>query len=287
MKTSYGFHIIKILDRETAHTQSFEEVRSSILPALLDEKVNDLSNSISAQMASAVRQSNRQPIEDLAKKFDLQLGDMPPVTMTDPVGDLGNSPDLHQALFQLRQGELSTPLRVDRGFVILTVKSIEPAHAATLAEVREKVLADYRKENSVDLARARAEELARRAHSGESLASAAKPLGFDLKTSEPFSRTGSVGDLGPAKLFDAAFGMKVGQTSAATSQVGNWVVYRVTSHQDVNPDELAKQHDSIEQQLLQTKQSAAFDAFRDALKVQLRKEGKLVISAEALKGLTS
>ena len=32
VKTQYGFHIIKVLDRETAHTKTFEEVRDTIVP---------------------------------------------------------------------------------------------------------------------------------------------------------------------------------------------------------------------------------------------------------------
>ncbi|MGB2886246.1 MAG: peptidyl-prolyl cis-trans isomerase [Candidatus Acidiferrales bacterium] len=287
VKTPYGFHIIKVLDRETAHVQGFEEVRSQILPTLLDEKVNELSNNISTQMASVVRQSNRQSIEDIAKKFNLQLGETPPVSVTDPVGNLGNSPDLHQILFQLRPGELSPPQRVDTGYVVLTVKDIQPAHQATLAEVREKVLADYRGEKSVELARSRADELAKRVQSGEPLAKAAKGLGLEAKTSDPFPRTGNVGDLGPAKPFEPAFAMSVGQASPATPIQGNWIVYRIASHENVNPDDLAKQRQSIEQQLLQSKQSAAFDAFREALEARLRKEGKLVMNAEAVKRLTS
>ncbi len=62
VKTEYGFHIIKVLDRETAHTKSFEEVRDTILPMVLDEKVTNEANDISNQMAAAVRQSDRQPL---------------------------------------------------------------------------------------------------------------------------------------------------------------------------------------------------------------------------------
>ena len=35
----------------------------------------------------------------------------------------------------------------------------------------------------------------------------------------------------------------------------------MVAHDVPNPDDLAKQHDDIQQQLLQTKQNAAFDAF--------------------------
>jgi peptidyl-prolyl cis-trans isomerase D len=286
VKTQYGFHIIKVLDRETAHTKSFEEVRSSIVPVVAEEKAAEQANNVSAQMASAVRQSNRQSLDDLAKKFNLQLGETPVVSVTEPLGDLGNTPELHQALFQLRPGELSQPLQLPQGFVILTPKDVQPAHQGALAEVRDRVLADYQQEKSIELARTKAEELAKRVQGGESFDQAAKALDLSLVTSEPFARTGSVQNLGAAKLLESAFGMKSGQVSSATQISGNWLVYRVTTHDAPNPEDLAKQADQIKQQLLQGKQGAAFEAFRLALEDRLKQDGKLVINADVLKRLT-
>ncbi|HXN20419.1 MAG TPA: peptidyl-prolyl cis-trans isomerase [Candidatus Binatus sp.] len=286
VKTQYGFHIIKVLDRETAHTKPFEEVRSTIVPILADQKAAEQANNISTQMASAVRQSNRQSLDDLARKFNLKLGDTPPASVTDPVGDLGNSPELHQILFQLRPGELSQPLQIPQGFVILTPKDIQPAHQGTLAEVRDKVLADYQQEKSIELARTKAQELAKRVQSGESFDQAAKALGLTAVTPEAFARNGSVPDVGSAKLLQASFGMSVGQVSPPTQVAGNWLVYRVVGHQPANPADLATQSDQIKQQLLQAKQTAAFEAFRAALEDRLKTEGKLTINADAMKRLS-
>jgi peptidyl-prolyl cis-trans isomerase D len=286
VKTQYGFHIIKVLDRETAHTKPFEEVRSTIVPILTDQKAAEQANNISTQMASAVRQSNRQSLDDLARKFNLKLGDTPPASVTDPVGDLGNSPELHQILFQLRPGELSQPLQIPQGFVILTPKDIQPAHQGTLAEVRYKVLADYQQEKSIELARTKAQELAKRVQSGESFDQAAKALGLTAVTPEAFARNGSVPDVGSAKLLQASFGMSVGQVSPPTQVAGNWLVYRVVGHQPANPADLATQSDQIKQQLLQAKQTAAFEAFRAALEDRLKTEGKLTINADAMKRLS-
>jgi peptidyl-prolyl cis-trans isomerase D len=286
VKTQYGFHIIKVLDRETAHTKPFEEVRSTIVPILTDQKAAEQANNISTQMASAVRQSNRQSLDDLARKFSLKLGDTPPASVTDPIGDLGNSPELHQILFQLRPGELSQPLQVPQGFVILTPKDIQPAHQGTLAEVRDKVLADYQQEKSVELARTKAQELAKRVPSGESFDQAAKAIGLTAVTPEAFARNGSVPDVGSAKLLQGSFAMSVGQVSPPTQVAGNWLVYRVVGHQPANPADLATQSDQIKQQLLQAKQTAAFEAFRTALEDRLKKEGKLVINADVMKRLS-
>ena len=286
VKTQYGFHIIKVLDRETAHIKPLEEVRDAILPILLDEKVRQDGNDISNQMAAAVRQSNRQPLEELAKKFNLALGEAPPATASDPIGELGSTPDLHQTLSQLRPGELSSPLQVPQGFVILTVKDIQPAHQGTLAEAHDRVLADYQQDQSAELARTKANELAKVAQAGTSFDKAAKSLGLAVKTSEPFSRTGTIPDLGSGRQVEAAFGMPVGQVSPAAQVGGNWLVYRVVGHQPVNPAEFTAQAEQIRQQSLQSKQSAAFDAFRTALQDRLKKEGKLVINADAMKRLS-
>jgi peptidyl-prolyl cis-trans isomerase D len=225
VKTSYGFHVIKVLDKESAHTKPFEEVRNSIVPVLVEEKLNALSNDISAKMASAIRQSNRQSLDDLAKKFDLRLGETPPVSITQPVGELGASPELHQVLFQLRVGELSSPLRVERGYVVISPKDIQPAHGASLTEVYPAVLADYRKEKSIELARSKAQDLAKRVQSGATLEAAAKELGLETKTTDPFTRvSANVGDLGPSKPFAPAFAMAIGQNSAAVPLQDNWIV---------------------------------------------------------------
>jgi len=286
VKTQYGFHIIKVLDRETAHTKSFEEVRDSILQPVLDQKVSAQAGDISNQMAAAVRQSDRQSLDELAKKFHLDVGETPPVAATDPILPLGNSPELHQVLFGLHTGELSQPIQIESGFVILTVKEVLQAHQGTLAEVHDRVLADYQREKSFDLASARAQELSKRAQAGEDFDKAAKELDLGVKTSDAFARAGSIPDVGTAKQLATAFKMTVGQVSGPTRAGENWVVFRIVTHDPPNMEDLAKQKDDIQQQLLQSKQNAAFDAFHTTLIDRLTKEGKLTINAEAMNRVT-
>ena len=57
VKTQYGFHIIKVLDKEVAHTKTFEEVKAEIEPTVQEDAVTQKENQIFEQMASAVRQS--------------------------------------------------------------------------------------------------------------------------------------------------------------------------------------------------------------------------------------
>jgi peptidyl-prolyl cis-trans isomerase D len=286
VKTQYGFQILKVLDHETAHTKSFDEVRSSILPLVLDDTVNTESNTLVDEVASAVRQSTHQPIDAIAKKFNLELGDVSPVSATEPLGDLGNSDDLHSTLFELGVGELSQPIHIERGFVIITPTQIIKQHQGTLPEVHDRVLSDYQQEKSAELAQQKAADLSKRAQSGEAFDKAAKDLGLDVKTSDPFAMTGSIPDVGTGQQLSAAFQMSVGQVSAPDQTGANWLVYRVATHQAADPTELAKQKSDIEQQILQTKQTNAFAAFKSALEDRLTKQGRIFINTQVLSRLT-
>ncbi|MFZ3215865.1 MAG: peptidyl-prolyl cis-trans isomerase [Candidatus Acidiferrales bacterium] len=286
VKTQYGFHIIKVLDHEQAHTKTFDEVRGTIEPIVLDEKVSAEANDISDKMASAIRQSNHQPLDDLAKKFNLTVVELPPAAVTDPVTAFANSQDLRTAVFQLRPGELSQPIQIPQGFAIVTLKDIQAGHQGAFAEVRDRVLNDYRQEKSLELAKSKAEDLAKLAKGGEAFDKAAKSLDLAVKTSDPVSRTGSIPDVGSGQSIDAAFSMSVGQISDPKNVSGNWFVYRLESHEAVNDAAVVLQADQIRQQLLQSKQAGAFDAFRVALEDRLKKEGKLTINPDVMKQLT-
>jgi peptidyl-prolyl cis-trans isomerase D len=287
VKTQYGFHLIEVIDRETARTQTFDEVKAAIQAQLQQLKAEQLGETLSAQIAEEIRRSGRVPIDELAKKFNLMTGEAKLVEANQPLPEAGNSPAVLDNVFRLRAGDLSAPLRTDRGYVVLTIKEIQPTHPASLGEVHDRVLADYRHEKAVDLAKTRAEELGKRVKSGENFASAAKALGFEVKTSDAFSRTGSIPEAGSAKQFSAAFKLPVGQAGDPVFLGSNWVVYRVAQHDPINEEDFAKQKAAIETQALQTKRQAAYELFRSTLESRLRQEGKLHINQENLKRLTT
>lgn len=287
VKSMFGFHIIKMMEREEARTRSLEEVRGAIIPILAGQMAEEKAATLTDQMAAAVRQSSRAPLEDIARQFNLQLGTVPPVGAADPLGPLGTSNEVRDFLFSAQKGEDSTPLRLDRGSVIVRVTEIQPAHQAALPEVRSKVESDFRAEKSTGLASQRAQELAKRVQGGEALSAAAKALGLETQTSEFLARSETVAGLTPMRKLPGAYSLQVGQSSTAVSLGSNWLVFRVLDRQEPNPEELAKQQDQIQKQIVQNKQQLAFQAFQESLRQRLVSEGKLKINDQVLKRLTN
>jgi len=286
IKTMFGFHIIKLIEREDARTQTVDEVRASIIPILANQMADQRAAEITDRMAAAVRQSSKTPIEDIAKQFNLQAATVQPVAATDPLGPLGMSNEIRDYVFGARQGEDSSPLRIERGTVVVSVTEIQPAHAASLADVRARVEADYRSEQSTSLAKQEADDLYKRVQGGETLTAAAKALSFDVQTSEFLSQTGTLAGLTPMTKLPQAFTLPVGQTAPPTIQALNWLVFRVVERQEPNPNDLPKQMADIERQIIYTKQQMAFDAFTEALRQRVQREGKLQVNEQALRRLS-
>jgi peptidyl-prolyl cis-trans isomerase D len=287
VRTQYGFHIIKVLEKQTAHTKPFEEVKDSIRTPLLLSEADKLASDTADQISAAIRRSSKIALDDLAKQYHLTLGETRPVSASDALLELGNSQDVKDAIFRLRSGELSLPVRTDRGYVVLSLKDDLPAHQGSLEEVRDRVIDDLKKEQSVQQAKSKADELVRRVKAGEKFEAAAKGLGLEPKTSDSISREGSVPGAASGKQLSAAFNLKQGEVGAPLSLGQNWLVYRVAEKVEANPANFEAQKKQLTEELLQAKREMAFEAFRTALSDRLRQEGRLKLMPEKLKNFGS
>lgn len=282
IKTQYGFHIIKALDKETAHTKTFDEVKDTLRPNYLLNKVDQQASTIAEQMSADIRQSNKTTLDQLAQKYHLAIAQTHPVGPGEPVLELGNGQDVKDEIFHLRQGDLSLPLRTDRGYVVLSLQQSLSAHQGFLEEVRDKLVSQFKQQNANELAKTKAQDLEKRVKAGEKFAAAAKALGLDPKTSEPFARNGSVANLGSGKQLAPAFALKAGQVGPALNLGSNWAVYQVVERQEANPADFDKQKKEITDTLLKQKRELAFSAFQTSLNDRLKQEGKLKLYPEKM-----
>jgi peptidyl-prolyl cis-trans isomerase D len=281
--TQYGFHIIKVLDKETAHTKTFDEVKDSLRTPLLLQKVDQESAATADKISSDIRQSNKTTLDELAQRYHLSVAETRPLAPNDPILELGNSQDVKDEIVHLRQSELSLPVRTDRGYVVLSLKQIIPAHPGTIDEVRDKIISDLKLQKAEQLAQTKIDELTKRAKAGEKFDAAAKALGLDPKSSELVARSDSIPGLGSAKQFVSAFSLKSGGVGSPVHLGVSWVAYQVVDKVEPNPADFEKQKQKITDTLLQTKRNAAFDAFRISLEERLKQEGKLKLMPDKMR----
>jgi peptidyl-prolyl cis-trans isomerase D len=284
VKTQYGFHIIKVIEKETAHTKPFDEVKDSLRAPLLLSQADKLASETADQLSAAIRQSNKISLDDLAKQYHLTVNETRPISATDPLLELADSKEAKNAIFLLRTGDLNPPVQTARGYVVLSLKSTQTAHQGSLEEVRDRVITDLKREKSTEMAKSKAEDLARRVKAGEKFDATARALGLEPKTSDPIARDGSIPGAASGKQVGVAFNLKTGDAGAPLSLGQNWLVYRLAEKTEANPADFDKQKTQLAKDLLESKRSLAFEAFQTALDTRLKKEGKLKLMPERLKG---
>ncbi len=147
VKTQYGFHIIKVIDRENARTQTVDEVRRRSWPPCSRRKAT---RQASKSRADRFRYSRLRrglaggPRQEVRHDHRRGRNLCRPAT----IPEIGNSPEIADDIFRLRPATTAAPIQTDKGYVVLTLKDVQAAHPGTLAELHDMVLTDYRRDKS-------------------------------------------------------------------------------------------------------------------------------------------
>jgi len=281
VKTIYGIHILKLEDKQVAHLQSFEEVKNSIQAEMEKQQVAELQEKLAADLETQLK-ANPQQFEELARKAGLEPKQSPLFKYNQPIPDLGKTDAFENLAFQLRLNEVGTPISVPRGAAIIQLAQIVPEHVPTLDEVRPQVEEDYRHAQSVTLAQDKASKLADLAKT-EDFDKAAKSLGLTPKESNDFSESEYVEGVGSGSQLTQAFALDPGQVSSVVSVGSSQALFKVVSHTPANEADFAAQRDQLREELLDQKRDLQFEIYRQNLRDQLIKSGKLKLNEAGMK----
>lgn len=285
IKTEYGFHIIKVLDKQTAHLQTFDEVKDGIRAELEKQKLDAAEQNLADNL---YRQLKADPanFQGVAAKASLDVRQTGLFGYKDVVPDFGKSEAFSNLTFQLAKDEVGQPITVPKGSAVIQVVEVVPEHTPKLDEVRDRVEADFRAEESKSLALKKAQEFAAKAQAGD-FEKVAKGLGLTVKESKDFSGQDYVEDLGSATELAAAFKMHEGDVSTPSQMGANTVVYQLEALTPANEADFAAQRDTIAEQLAAQKRSMAFEIYRQNLKQQLIASGELKVYEPAIRQFIS
>ncbi|HVO62639.1 MAG TPA: peptidyl-prolyl cis-trans isomerase [Terriglobales bacterium] len=284
VQTTYGFHIIKVDDKQQAHTKSLDEVKSQIEPLIRRQKADRIAESQANALLSGARSEGLAKAAD-AKHLSVVTTDF--FARTDTLPGIGNAPQLMDAVFG--EGEKSPPdlVQTSQGYVVLQLLGIKPPATPSFEEIRQKVVDEFTNERATTLLTQKTQELSDRAKAEHNLQKAAKELGATFKTSDFVKPDGQVPDIGsmtgPAAV---AFTMKPGDISGPINSGSTGAVLQIQEKQAPPQGEFAQQKDQIRDALLQQKQDELFGVFVSNLRTQMEKSGKIKVNQEELKGLT-
>ena len=284
VKSSYGFHIIRVDARQDAHMKTLEEVKDQIEPILKQQKAQQIAQK---QADDLLQLAKTKGLDAAAAAKGLPVVTSDFFSRKDMVPGLGPSPQFMDAVFTTAEKSPPEMAPTTQGFAVFDLLAVKPQSTPTFDEIRSRVEEEFKNERSNILLSQKTQELSDRAKAEHDLKKAAKELGAELKTSEFVAPDGQVPDIGSMTGQAAvAFSMKPGDISGPITSGSNGVVIDVTDVQAPSEADFAAKRDQIRDSLLQAKEQELFGLFVTNLREQMEKSGKIKINQDELKALT-
>ena len=283
VKSSYGFHIIRVDDKQEAHAKSLDEVKSEIEPIVKHQLADQAAQKKAGEL---LKQARSQGMDAAAAAAGVPAVTSDFFTRRDLLPGLGPASQLMDTVFAAQDNTYDVG-SATTGLVVFQLLGIKPTSTPTFEEAHSRVEEEFKNERSGTLLAQKAQELADRAKAEHDLKRAAKELGATVKTSDFVLPDAQVPDVGSMSGQAAvAFTMKPGEISGPINSGANAVVMAVLEDQKPNDVDFAAKRDQIRDQLIQGKQQEIFGLFISSLRDQMEKSGKIKINQDEMKQLT-
>jgi len=279
VKTQFGYHIIQVEERQTAHTQQLNELLPTIQATLVRQKAAAAEENYARALTV---EATKNGLEKTAAAHHLQLVTTPLLNSQGVISSLPDGSAIMTKAFQAKQGDQAQYASTGEGFAIFQVAAIAPAHAPNFADFKSHILEDFRDEHLPALLGQKTKDLADKAHSMNDLAKAAKAVGATVKTSDMVGLSGQVPDFGQVgQVAPQLFDLAPGSISGAINAQRTGVVVKLLDKQEPSADEISKNFDQTRDQILAERRNEAFSVFMSGVITDYKKHNRIKLNAKA------
>jgi len=287
VKSSYGFHIIHVEDKQDAHVKSLDEVRAQIDPLVKQQKAAQILETQANALLTSVRTDG---FDKAATAKGLNVVNTDFVAKGDALPGIGVSPQFMNEAFTAHEKDTPNLAQLPQGDIVFQVEGVKPPATPAFDEIRTRVENEFKNERAQQLLEQKVQELSDRAKAEHDLKRAAKELGATVKSSDFVGPDGQVPDIGSmsgpaAAAFDLKPGEISGPIAVGASGTGGAVIAVLEKQAPAEQDFAAKK-DQLREALLQTKQQDIFQVFVSNLRQQMQKDGKIRMNEDEMKKIT-
>ena len=268
VKSQFGLHIIKIVDRRPGLTRTLDEVRAQIQQQLAlqiaDQRITDQAT----KFASRIK--DLSDLEGAARELQSTVQESGFFQREDPVPGLGAAPQVAATAFTLNGTTASEALGSARGPVFIAVSERRDPYVPMLDEVKDRVREDLIRTRATELSRQRAAAVTAALKAARDFDAAARAQGVEVKPTDLIPRGSALPDIGVSPEVDrVAYSLPVGGVSEPIQTSDATVIVRVTERDEVTPDEFHKAREAFRAELLAERRGRFFSAYMGKAKERM------------------
>ncbi|HID30168.1 MAG TPA: hypothetical protein EYP19_09205 [Desulfobacterales bacterium] len=274
VRTAFGWHIIKVEAVQEAREPVLEEVADRIRTKISKDTARTLAFDRAEEIYDACYRAGN--ISDAAETNALKVHETEFFPQNGPVKGIKDARKFAETAFALGEDEVSEPLELSDGYLILQLLAKEPARIPELKEVEEKVRQDLIEAKKDDLAKKDAEAFLKSLKDGVEFRKAATSQKLKAKSTGFFKRSGAIPGMGLERdIQEGAFLLSPSKPMPDGVIKGKqgYYVLRFKARQEADPKEFEDKKSEITSSLLVRKRQEA----GEELLARLRKKSEIVI----------
>ncbi len=222
----------------------------------------------------AMRLSKKESLESIVKEDGLTLKETGLFSQTDPIPEIGWSPEISEAISKLNVGQVSLPILVDKTYYIIRLKEKKEPFIPELEKIKDKVKETVGKEKAQAIAKEKIEKCL--AFLKENTKDSAKPIDFD-KAAEKFGLKSAATDLfkynsyienigASEEFFTKAKALKDNAFSELITAPSGYYIIKLKMKVDIDESLYQKAKEGLKNKLLEGKRQEIFSEFYDELR---------------------
>ena len=269
VKSQFGFHIIKVVDKRPGSTTPLDNVRPQIQDTLAWQRVDQQLATQSQTLADRINAP--ADLDRVGKENGLTVVESGFFQRGDPIPGLGAAPAVSAAAFTLADNAVSDTLNTPRGPVFITVTGKRDPYVPKLDEVKDRVRDDVIRQRATELSKQRAAQIAAALKAaGANFAAAAKAQGLEAKDTELVPRSSALPDVGVSPEVDKlVFSLPAGSVSDPIPTNDGTVIVRVVERDEVTPEEFRPAKETFRADLLNERRNRFFTAYMNRAKEKM------------------
>ena len=224
-------------------------------------KTKDQAEDAASDFAYEIGQQKQPDIYAVAKKFNMPIKESGFFTMNEPVPSIGPVYAVSREAFKLEPGQISSPIKTDKGRYIIKLKSKKESYIPSIDEVKENIKNAVILGGARILAEKKANELLvdikQKLGMGWTFKKACAKLELEINTIECSAKD----DFGKA-----AFAVEPGKLAGiAKAPQGSAIIF-VTKKTTIDEEKFKKEKDAFHKSALEEKQARYFEEWFKKLK---------------------
>ncbi len=279
-----GISILKVTEKSPPLAKSLEEVKDKITSILKDQKARELSDKRISNLEKGARKE--KSVDVAAQKMGMKIRNTGLLKKGEEIQDIDPSGSVSQALFQLKEKEISSLIYTYKGVGIVQLKKIEPTRQARFEEVEEEVkqelIAIRKKEKALEIIKKIKAELKRKG-----LETLAKKYGLEYKTAEEHKREQYLSTIGENEEVDRlSFSLPLGQASEPVEFENGYALIKVLDRKEVTRQDFENNKKEEKNNLLEAEKNKFLASYLQKLRnekgVKIKYDLFIKINSEVL-----